>query len=364
MGITGLTKFLKDKNIKYQNIKSFDKLTNQVIAIDAYNYMNIIYSGRTKYIIDDMEFPYSNFNENILKDVFTIICNRIKKLIVYNCEMIFIFEKTEDWINEAKQETKDERIKKLNINKDKYNKILNSGTCIEDFTNEEIKELKKRYINSKRPNSDFYEKMLLMMKDYKIAHMVTKCEGEKMCVMLRRNNHVNYIFSNDSDCLAMSCDRIIKKMDFKTNEILVLNSSKILKQLNLKSSQFLDFCILCKCDFNKKVFRTGTKTVFKNLFYRNNDINYKYLICKNIQDITDLNWKGINEKTIEELYNYTICRKIFNCDLDIRDYVIEACKITKCILSKREKYKKNRNEIDFDELNEKYNLNIENIYNF
>ena len=69
------------------------------------------------------------------------------------------------------------------------------------------------------------------------------------------------------DTMAYGCPKLIRKCidkSCKRNDIIsIFDYSKIIKDLELNQEEFLDFCILCGCDYCPVVPRIGAITALK-----------------------------------------------------------------------------------------------------
>lgn len=81
-------------------------------------------------------------------------------------------------------------------------------------------------------------------------------EAETYACTLIKKGDIDYILTTDTDCLAMQCDIITRICaDFFT----IVKYDQLLKETGLTAEQFLDFCILCGCDYNQKIPGIGVK---------------------------------------------------------------------------------------------------------
>jgi len=73
---------------------------------------------------------------------------------------------------------------------------------------------------------------------------------------------VNGVISEDIDTLVFGAERIIKRFNREqiASEIAL---SEILTALGLSYEQFIDFCILCGCDYTGKINGIGPVKALK-----------------------------------------------------------------------------------------------------
>lgn len=116
-------------------------------------------------------------------------------------------------------------------------------------------------------------------------------EGEKMCVYLQRAGLVDHIVTDDTDVFPFGCKSVLKT-SLKNNTIMEVNTKNILEGFNFSESEFLDFCILCGCDYTQPVYNVGGITAY-NLIKKYGSLeeiknNTKYNINFDIHKIREI----------------------------------------------------------------------------
>lgn len=89
-------------------------------------------------------------------------------------------------------------------------------------------------------------------------------EGERTCVIMLHGGMVDAVLSEDSDVLAFG-GNLNAKYTVKSGKIITdfFDVNKVRNDLGFESQeQFLDFCIMCGCDFNKHIPGKAIKTVY------------------------------------------------------------------------------------------------------
>jgi flap endonuclease-1 len=84
-----------------------------------------------------------------------------------------------------------------------------------------------------------------------------KAEAEAQCVQLLRENKVFAVASDDMDCLTFGCKILIKGIKTKADPVVEINLDDVLKELGFTFDQFIDFCILCGCDYCGTIENVG-----------------------------------------------------------------------------------------------------------
>jgi flap endonuclease-1 len=141
----------------------------------------------------------------------------------------------------------------------------------------ELKIKQAKVINVTRQHIIDLKYMLDLLN---VKFIQADCEADIICSQLYINGKVDMVLSDDMDLLASGTGVLLRGFSVNSNKINVYNLEKILKQLELTYSQWVDFCILCGCDYVKRIKKMGIKTSFK-LVKRYNTIEN---IISNIAD--------------------------------------------------------------------------------
>ena len=80
-----------------------------------------------------------------------------------------------------------------------------------------------------------------------------------MCI----RKEVDYVVTEDSDVFAYGCPVLVTKINTATDTCFIIKLEKILETLSLSQEQFLDFCIMCSCDYNTNIPGIGPERAFK-----------------------------------------------------------------------------------------------------
>ena len=130
-------------------------------------------------------------------------------------------------------------------------------------------------------------------------------EAERVCVELVANGYADYIYSEDTDTIVHSVaheinTKILKKAT--NNSFYEIDIPDMLKAFNFTKEQFVDFCILCGCDYNEGTNVMSSKNAYnyivENKKYKNIDEKIKNLYFKEIKDYTNIN----NDEKLDEIY--------------------------------------------------------------
>ena len=167
--------------------------------------------------------------------------------------MIFIFDgkppsNKQDCINQRKEKSK--KAKEASLN----------STC-----EQEKEKLEKSSLRLTKEMIDDVKKLLTFMGISYIHPEVG--EGEAYASELCRMGYVDYVLTEDMDTMAYACPKLIRNCidrSLKRKDIVsIFDYNKLITDIELTHEQFLDFCILCGCDYCPIVPKIGNITAMK-----------------------------------------------------------------------------------------------------
>lgn len=185
--------------------------------------------------------------------------NRINYYLKNNILPIFVFDGTPP---EAKKNVLQKR---QNNRKKIENKITDLKSSITSETTEsetksikaEMERLSNQIVYVTKYHIDECKNFL---KYTGIPYIQANGEAEKTCVYLKKINEVDYVVSDDTDTLTFGCECVLKT-NIK-NSIQELSLSKILKDFEMSYTEFVDFSILCGCDYCPYIQSVGPQTAY------------------------------------------------------------------------------------------------------
>jgi flap endonuclease-1 len=287
MGINGLKNIIKKySSTAFREIK-INELSGNTIAIDSsillykfrYLYQDNYLYGFNK-LIDDYQF--------------------------YNIKLIFVFEgKTPD----AKKKTIAKRVEIRNKQTEKIKRILSESMEREEYIDDselmeypELPETIKEKIEKLRKNiiivnSEHSNEVIKLLLRRGIEYFRAPGEAEEYCAFLSNNSIVDYVLTEDTDSLTFGAKKVL--FNNKGVNYLLCELDIVLKELNLSQNEFIDFCILCGCDYLPGIPKIGPVNSLKIIqkhktidsFIQENDKTKKYII--------------------PESFNYSLARELF-----------------------------------------------------
>lgn len=90
-------------------------------------------------------------------------------------------------------------------------------------------------------------------------------EAEAQACYMTKHNVLWGVISEDMDCLAFQGKQLITKLKIKNKKIESVHYEfdKVLEKLDLTKEQFIDMCILLKCDYCEKIKGLGHVKVYE-----------------------------------------------------------------------------------------------------
>merc|ERR1719437_379809 len=91
-------------------------------------------------------------------------------------------------------------------------------------------------------------------------------EAEATCAALCRDGKVYASATEDADCLTFGTKTLVRNLmaaESRKKTILEVSLQVALEQLNVTMDQFIDFCILCGCDYCDTIKGVGPSTAIK-----------------------------------------------------------------------------------------------------
>ena len=128
----------------------------------------------------------------------------------------------------------------------------------------------------------------------KVPYYDAPLEAETTCADLCKRGLVDAVLSEDTDVLAYASPVFLSKISTSDGTCTRINYPAMLAALELKSSEFLDLCIMCGTDYNKNIFRVGPEKAYKNI--------QKYSTIEDIKANTKLDTSILNHVRGRELF--------------------------------------------------------------
>jgi len=302
MGIKNLNWFLRE-NCSKQAIakKHLKNLRNKTIVIDTSIYL------------------YKFASENMLMENMYFLISILKS---YCIRPLFILDgkpppEKMDLLRKRKIDKKDAQIK--------YNSLVQKlETVIDD---NESKEIKQEMENLKRQivkvRDEDVKKVKELMDAYGVQYYDAPGEADRLCAYLVKIGKAWGCMSDDMDMFLYGCQFVIRNLSLLNHTIILYDTTKILRELQLSEETFCEIMVLSGTDYNLNT-NTSLKETLKwyndyKKHIENTDGFYSWL-NKNTKYITDYNhllktyqiFQFINSSELENWNNIEIVEKPVN----------------------------------------------------
>lgn len=285
MGIKGLNKVLKRYAPNATQEKSIYDFSNSKIAIDS---GILIY----KYI----------YNEKIKSSGICHLLGFISRIIFYlnrGILPIFVFDGPPP---EAKKQVLNKRL-------EQKQKIEQKIENLDPTQNkEEIEKLSRQIIYVTREHRRECKKIIEL---FGIPLIEAIGEAEATCVELQKNTSVDYVFTEDTDTLAFGTGTMLKSAK-KIDRILEIKLEALLEELGMTHDEFIDFCILCGCDYCPTIPKIASITAY--------DLIRKYKNIETIIEKINDGTIGGTKTVIPDNFTYQKARDLFKHTIGLKVY--------------------------------------------
>ena len=132
---------------------------------------------------------------------------------------------------------------------------------------EDMNKFSKRTLRVTKQHNDDCKTLLKLMG---IPTLDAPCEAEASCAALCKAGLVYATATEDMDALCCGSPVLVRRLTFseaRANKqpVLEYRLDKVLQGLQLNMTQFVDFCILCGCDFAGTIRGIGPKTALNGI---------------------------------------------------------------------------------------------------
>lgn len=311
---------------------SLSDMRGKRIVIDGNLVFKKHWSVQARNHIDSLHTSECVNPESILISTMKSMMAFINTLIKHSITPVFVFD---GGMQKEKQETCDERRRLINEAKDKLKLLMKKQedeVLLGPEDEKEINTLRKRVSS---PTEEHRKKMRDVLTCLGITSLVSKTDGEKLCCSLYLEDKVDGVFSDDSDCLPFGCCDLYRKVDkveINGNDgvdtespvsVKVFSSIsliELLNTLNLSMDQFVDVCILCGCDYSKRVKGFSLAKSIREIQTHGN-------IEEVIKNNPNRDFSQCNYQTCREIYRYTPSEDLTNdplISLDLGSYDLDV----------------------------------------
>ena len=293
MGIKSLKKFIKEHFVQ------FSLSQGDTVCVDS-----SILMYKYRYIYDTDNFHIIGF------------INKVIEFLEQGVIPIFVFDGKPP---EAKKETLKKRSETRNSMISKVKKLkeqvseefISDGEVDVENVIEKVTYIQKIEKNILIVTKNHYLEVVELLKSLGIPVYQSEGEAEQTCAFLQKNGYANYVITEDTDSLTFGGTKILFK---ENNGYLLCRLENVLTNLGIDYLQFVDFCILCGCDYIPGIHKIGPVTALKII----KKGNIEHFISEN------------KKYTIPDSFNYQLARDIFTQELIIttNDFTVKKTNYT------------------------------------
>jgi len=245
MGIKSLTKTIKTVSPESITHENLYKLSGKRVAVDA---SLIIYQQ----LFNTPNGKLFKNSKGMVTNHITGVFYKIMNYISLNIELIFVFDgKPPDNKSACIQERKEKSLKAKELSE-------------KATTEEEKQKYSKASIRITKEMIDNVKQLLSLLG---ISYIQPDGEGEAYASELCRIGYVDYVLTEDMDVMAYGCPKMIRRCidsSIKRKDIIsVISYDKLISDIDLEHTSFIDFCILCGCDYCPIIPKVGPVTALK-----------------------------------------------------------------------------------------------------
>ena len=283
MGIKHLYKWIEDVAPESIRKVKIENLFGRKVAIDAslmiYQFLaSIRHMGQQ---LVDADGNTTSHLQGLLSRSIRFVENGIKP--------VFVFDGKPPEMKGGELEKRKER-------REKAQKELEKA--IEEGNEEDIDKFSKRTVRMEPEQVEECQKLLTLLG---IPFVNAPCEAEAECAALCKAGLVDAIATEDMDSLVFGTPILLRHLSYSQKgdqEIIQIDHRIMMEKCGLTNDQFIDFCILCGCDYCETIKGIGQKTAYSLIQEH-----------KNIEGII----KHIDTKKyqIPDNWNYEQARELF-----------------------------------------------------
>lgn len=302
MGIKGANQVIKERAPSAFFTLPITYLAGKRICVDAHGWMYAnMYTARKKVVNRTNVLQQRPDPADIMREWIISAINFIVGWLSNNVTPIFVFDgpNTPD-----KEATKQERKEKHDTAEAKLNALYQqvqgdilaqSPTLTED--------IRKALTNCNSISSSEFRTFKAIISSIGIPVLQAQGDGEQLCSMLCIEGAVAAVFSVDTDNLTYGCPLMITGFSntytqddegYKVSQVDCVRYDRIVEGMGMSHAMFVDWCIMCGCDFNKNIKGIAGKKAY--------DLLFKHGSIDRLP--SNLDTKCLNYRRCRELFQY------------------------------------------------------------
>jgi len=253
MGIKGLVKFLQDAAPKsIREVKGPEAYTGRLLAIDAsmclYQFLIMIRENNSG--------TYNNLTnqEGQITSHIIGMLTRTLRLMEAGIKPVYVFDGKPPELKLGELQQRREK---------RQEATANLQSALESGDQEQILKSTKMTVKVTKEQNEQTKQLLRLMG---VPVVDAPSEAEATCAALCRDGKVFAAATEDADCLTFGTKTLVRNLmaaESQKKQILEVSLERALEQLNISMDQFIDFCILCGCDYCDTIKGVGPSTAIR-----------------------------------------------------------------------------------------------------
>ena len=247
MGVHNLMKFLEKHAPGAIRRTNIGNLLGRQIAIDAsmqiYQFL-VAVRQMSQQLVDPEGNPTSHL-QGVMTRTIRFLTNGIKPIYVFDGKP---------------PEMKSSELQKRAERKAEAEKAL--AESIEAGNEEDADKFARRAVRMSHEHIEECKRLLDLMG---VPYVQAPCEAEAECAALCRAGLAYATATEDMDALAHESPILIRHLSYSQgnqDEVIEINQKLVLEELQLTQEQFIDFCILCGCDYCDRIKGIGPQKAY------------------------------------------------------------------------------------------------------
>ncbi|OEH78947.1 flap endonuclease [Cyclospora cayetanensis] len=264
MGIKGLTKFLADQAPSALQMEARASLLGRVVAVDAsmalYQFLTAVRDAQTMGNLTDESGNVTSHLAGMLA--------RVTRMLEQGIRPVYVFDGAAPEQKAAELDRRRER--------------REEAVALAEAAKEagDTAELRKQLARTIRVSPEQNAEVQRLLQLLGLPVVKAPGEAEAQCAALAKSGKVWASATEDADALTFGTPILIRNLTFsdsstsssssgagsgtgvKGHPVLSIRLDKVLSQLQLTMDQFIDFCILCGCDYCGSIRGVGAKTAY------------------------------------------------------------------------------------------------------
>lgn len=269
MGIKDLKKYLREKHNHLLKQVPLSNFKGKKIAVDVLSIFYPHWCVKQGHMVKKMgkELIYEELNLDILRENWMdLIWRSLRKFLIEGITLVMVFDGKAD---DAKSGTKDKRVDSSKSAQESIFELKKELRSVppELYTDTMLIPLQKKYSSWKSIREEDIIGLKKFFEGIGLPVITAPREAEEYCSYLCINDIVSAVYSTDTDNLAHSCPVWIHDITPKdgVNHADVIYYNDVITALGFNSDEFLDFCILSGCDYNKPIYGLASMTAYNHI---------------------------------------------------------------------------------------------------